>query len=277
MKKDYKEKITNQIIKTLEQGQIPWISPFEKQIIPMNYLTKKTYNGLNLISLWVTAMQAGYTSNYWIGFQQANQLGGKIKKGEKGTPITICCPAKFENKNENIEEDEKIRCYYKTDYVFNLYSQVEGITFKTESSIQYRPLKEFETLIARTGMKIRHQGERAYYSLKEDFINMPFRSKFKTQTAYYQTLAHELVHSTMKADRCSRNLLKDNPQNGRALEELTAEIGAAYLLAEFGLKADMQNSTAYIQSWIKELKNDTNYIFKASTFAKEAVKWLTSQ
>ena len=130
-------------------------------------------------------------------------------------------------------------------------------------------------------MKIRHQGERAYYSLKEDFINMPFRSKFKTQIAYYQTLdqtlAHELVHSTMKADRCSRNLLKDNPQNGRALEELTAEIGAAYLLAEFGLKADMQNSTAYIQSWIKELKNDTNYIFKASTFAKEAVKWLTSR
>lgn len=123
-------------------------------------------------------------------------------------------------------------------------------------------------------MRIRHQGERAYYSLKEDFINMPFRSKFKTQTAYYQTLAHELVHSTMKEGRCSRNILKGNPQGGRALEELTAEIGSAYLLAEYGLKSDLQNSTAYVQSWIKELKNDNNYIFKASMLAKEAVNFL---
>ena len=92
---DYKDKITNQIISSMEQGQIPWISPFEKQIMPVNYLTKKEYNGVNLLSLWVTGMQSGFTGNYWIGFRQANQLGGHVKKGEKGTPITICCPTKI--------------------------------------------------------------------------------------------------------------------------------------------------------------------------------------
>lgn len=276
MKKDYKEKITNQIISALEQGQIPWISPFEKQIIPVNYLTKRPYNGVNLLSLWVTGMIEGYTGNYWIGFKQANQLGGRVKKGEKGTPITICCPLKPKDEDDISTGKEIIRHYYKTDYVFNLYSQIEGIDFEADPPT-YRPIIEFETLIKRTGMRIKHQGERAYYSLKEDFINMPFKSKFKTRTAYYQTLAHELIHATMKEGRCGRNLLKENPQSGRALEELTAELGSAYLLAEYGLKADIQNSAAYIQSWIKALKNDTDYIFKASKMAKDALKWLVNQ
>ena len=134
----------------------------------------------------------------------------------------------------------------------------------------YRPIVQFDGMVKRAGMKVRFEGERAYYSPSDDFINMPFKNKFKTQTAYYQTLAHELIHSTMK--RCKR--VVEQTQAGRALEELTAEIGSAYLLAEFGIKADLQNTSAYVQSWIKELKNDTNYIFKASKQAKNAVKYL---
>lgn len=268
MKQDYKEKITNQIVTALEQGQIPWISPFEKQLIPMNYLTKRTYNGLNLLSLWTTGMMSGFTGNYWIGFRQADRLGGRVRKGEKGTPITICCPMKSKDEDE---QEEVIKNYYKTDYVFNLYSQIEGIDFNAEP-VNYKPIAELDRLITATGMRIRHQGERAYYSLDEDFINMPFMGKFKTQTAYYQTLAHELIHSTMQSTRCNR--VMERNEQGRALEELTAEIGAAFLLAEFGVKADLQNTSAYVQSWIKALKNDTNYIFKASKAATEAVKWL---
>ena len=265
MKQAYKEKITNQIIKALEQDKIPWVSPFEQQLIPINYLTKRPYNGVNLLSLWVTGMVRGYTGNYWIGFRQANQIGGRVRKGEKGTPITVCCTLRI----EKTEDDKDVqRYYYKTDYVFNLYSQIEGVDFDTELHA-YRPIKELDNLVIRTGMRVRYQGERAYYSAKGDFINMPFKSKFKTQTAYYQTLAHELIHSTMKDCRC--NWENDN----RALEELIAEIGAAYLLAEYGVKADL-HTAAYIQNWIKELKNDTDYIFKASKSAKYAVKFLLS-
>ena len=138
---------------------------------------------------------------------------------------------------------------------------------------KYKPIKELETLIKKTGIKIRHHGERAYYSPKDDFINMPFKSKFKTQTAYYQTLAHELIHSTMKPGRCNRHVYVSSCR-ARALEELTAEIGAAYFLTEYGIKADLQNTSAYVQSWIKGLKNDKNFIFKASKDAKEAVSFL---
>ena len=271
MKQDYKTKITNEIISSLQQGQIPWIAPFELQLIPMNYLTKRYYNGINLLSLWLTCQNCGYTSNYWVGFRQANKLDGWVKKGEKGTPITVCCPNKIK---DNETDEETTINYFKTDYVFNLYSQIEGIDFDTVP-VSYKPLKEFETLLQRADMKLRHQGERAYYSPNEDLINMPFRSKFKTQVAYYQTLSHELIHSTMDKTRCNRNV--ELTEQGRALEELTAEIGSAFLLAEFGLKANLQNSSAYVQSWIKTLKNDNNYIFKAVKLATAAVEWLKTK
>lgn len=108
----------------------------------------------------------------------------------------------MKSKDED-EQEEVIKNYYKTDYVFNLYSQIEGIDFNAEP-VNYKPIAELDKLIRATGMRIRHQGERAYYSLDEDFINMPFQGKFKTQTAYYQTLARELIHSTMQSTRCNR-------------------------------------------------------------------------
>ena len=272
MKQEYKEKITNHIIASLEQGNIPWISPFEKQIIPMNYLTKRTYQGINLLLLWVSAMQSGFTGNYWVGFRQACTLGGRVKKGEKGVPIIVCCPSKIKSDND----EEILTHYYKTDYVFNLYSQVEGIDFDTATQC-YASIEELDTLIDNIGANIRHQGERAYYDFGKDFINMPFHSKFKTKESYYQTLAHELIHYTMKENRCNRKLDCDSDSdNSRALEELTAEIGSAFLLAEFGIKADLQNTTAYVQSWIKALKDDVNFIFKASRHASEAVIYLLS-
>lgn len=271
MKQDYKEKITSQIVEALETGDIPWVSPFEHQLIPINYLTKRTYNGINLLMLWLVGKQAGYTGNYWIGFQQAKQLGGIVRKGAKGTAITVCCTSK--PKDIEDESDEAARYFFKTDYVFNLYSQVEGIDFDA-APITYRPIEEMEALISRCGVAVRHQGERAFYSVNDDYINMPYKNKFKTQVAYYQTLAHELVHSTLKAGRCNRPIPIDNASG--ALEELVAELGAAFLLAEFGIKADLQNSAAYVQSWIKALKNDVGYIFKAAKLASYAVRWLVS-
>jgi antirestriction protein ArdC len=272
MKHEQKETITNQIIEALESGYIPWVSPFESQVLPMNYLTKKEYQGMNLLLLWIATRAKGFTGNCWVGFRQANQLGGKVKKGEKGVPIVVCCPTVHSKYNEQSGEDEDVvKHYYKMDYVFNLYSQVEGIDFETEAP-QYKAFDEFENLILATGAMVRHQGERAYYNVREDFINMPFLNKFKTQEGYYQTLAHELIHYTIKDFRCNRPPVKDD--STRALEELTAEIGSAFLLAEFGMGADLQNTSAYVQSWIEELKNDTNYIFKAAKLANEAVGYL---
>ena len=143
---------------------------------------------------------SGFTGNYWIGFRQANQLGGMVLKGEKGVPIIVCCPSKRTKSNAaTSEEEQRTTYYYKTDYVFNLYSQVTGIDFELEVS-GHKTVDELDVLIDRTGALILHQGERAYYSLGEDFINMPLRSKFQTQDGYYQTLAHELIHYT-KAEK----------------------------------------------------------------------------
>lgn len=273
MKQDVREAITTKIIKALKKGQIPWNCPFDKQIMPVNYKTKKEYQGMNLLMLWLEAKVRGYTGNHWIGFKQANELGGKVKKGEHGTAIIVCCPYKKQVKNKhNGEEEEVSGNYFKTDYVFNLYSQIEGIKFEDTKPL-YKPLKDFDALISRVGINVKNSGERAYYCLDDDYINMPLKSKFKRQKDYYATLAHEAVHYTMHVDRCSR-IVKNKAD--RALEELTAELGAAFLCAEFGIKTNIDNNAGYIQSWLKALQDDTNYIFKAAKQASEAVNYLLS-
>ncbi len=270
MKQDVRSTITDKIIKSLEQGQIPWTCPFDKQLIPVNYKTGREYQGINLIMLWLSAMYEGYTGNYWIGFRQANELGGKVRKGERGTPIVVCCPFTKTETDERTGKDVEVHGnYFKTDYVFNAYSQVDGIEFESKE-VTYKPLKEFDELVARLGIRIRNSGEAAYYDPSDDFINMPFYSKFKSQEDYYETLAHEVIHSTLHPTRLDRKV-KD-----RALEELIAEIGASFLCAEFGIKTNIDNAAAYVQGWLKELRNDNSYIFKASKYASEAVNYITN-
>jgi antirestriction protein ArdC len=271
MKQNVRETITNKIIKALEQGQIPWICPFEKQQLPVNYKTGKEYRGMNLMLLWLESMMNGFTGNYWLGFKQAQSMGGKVKKGEHGTPIIVCCPFSKTEKDKRTGEEKEIHGnYFKTDYVFNLYSQVEGIEFEPVTA-EYKPLEGFDKLVLNMGVKIRNSGERAYYSPDDDLINMPFYSKFKTQEDYYDTLAHELVHSTLHPDRLAREFKGGDE---RALEELIAEIGGAFLCAEFGLKTNIQNNAGYVQSWLKSLKDDSSYIFKAAKHASEAVNYI---
>jgi antirestriction protein ArdC len=63
---------------------------------------------------------------------------------------------------------------------------------------------------------------------------------------------------------------------GYAMEELVAELGAAFLCAEFGLPSDPRKDHApYISSWLKALKNDKRAIFTAAAKAQEAVDWMT--
>ncbi|MDD3012384.1 MAG: zincin-like metallopeptidase domain-containing protein [Candidatus Gastranaerophilales bacterium] len=234
---NFKSEITNKIIQALEKGVTPWQCPFERCSIPVNYKTKQRYNGINTLSLWLSAILRGYTSNYWLGFSQAKSLKGKVKKGEKATSVIVCM-----TKAKSDESDDR-----------------EVITpfFKTADPV------------------IRYQGEKAYFSLSEDFINMPFKSKFKDNEGFYSTLFHELIHWTGHKSRLDRldKLNRENHEN-RAFEELVAEIGASFLCAEYGIKPNIENTSSYVASWLKELKNNPNYIFKACREANSALNYL---
>ncbi len=94
--------ITQQIIRQLEAGVIPWRKPWTSRF-PMNLKSQKPYRGINVFSL---AMM-GYASPYWLTFKQANDLGGHIRKGEHGTAVTFWKVGQYD-KNEAGKIESKI-------------------------------------------------------------------------------------------------------------------------------------------------------------------------
>jgi antirestriction protein ArdC len=267
------EIITDRIIQALEKGEIPWKKPWNVRP-PMNYVSKKAYRGINIILL---AMQSR-TTPYWVSYKQAQALGGNIREGEKATPVVFWKWNKIET--EVIEEDETkkevkkapILRYYN---VFNL-DQTEGIEIPKEG-IDFKPIEKCEQIVAGypKGPVMKVGGDRACYDPKADEITAPIKESFNSPESYYATLFHEMTHSTGHTARLNREGVNDPIRFGSepyAKEELVAEIGASFLSAEAGVNpVTEENTVAYIQNWLKALKNDKKLVIYASAQAQKAV------
>ncbi len=269
--KQFQKEITSQIINALKKGVRPWKCPFERCQLPVNFKTKKQYQGINILYLWLTARLKGFTNNYWLGFAQARSLNAKVKKGSKGTQVIACFPKK--KLKDGSDDEYVITPFFKVEKVFNL-DQVEGLKLDTENN-NIAKLDNVENFLKRVNPKIIHKGERAFYDVTNNYINMPYKSKFKNNEGYYSTLFHELIHWTGQEICLDRFDTHDaDSERGRAFEELVAEIGASFLCANFGITPNIQNTSNYVGSWLKELENDTNYIFKACKEATFAINFL---
>ena len=86
-KVDVYQIITDRLIEIMEQGVIPWRKPWNTghQSGPLNLVSKRHYQGINVFLL--SCYGSRFSTPYWLTFKQAQDLGGSIKKGEKGTPV----------------------------------------------------------------------------------------------------------------------------------------------------------------------------------------------
>lgn len=281
MKTDLYAVVTNQLIDMMETAleSEKWEMPWHKQaVVPMNALTRKTYRGVNTVSLWMAQMAKGYTAPYWATYKQWQELGAQVKKGEKSSLIIFYNVTEYENE----QGEEETRAFIRASYVFNA-AQVENW-----EAPQIAPTAEIESfelaerLINATGADIRHGMAGAYYRPSEDFIGMPDKEVFRdtaTSTAsenYYSTLLHELTHWTGHKSRLDREKGKKFGDDAYAYEELIAEIGAAILCAQTGVTAEpRQDHALYLRNWLKALKDDKRYFFKAAGAAQKAADYLS--
>jgi len=275
-KMDVYEIVTDRIIDLLEQGVVPWHKPWAggSNQIPSNLVSKKAYRGVNV---WLLSC-AGYSSPYWVSYKQATELGGQVRKGEKSTLVVYW--KMFENIDKATGEKKTIPMlrYYN---VFNV-SQCDGI--KTPESdeivkIDFDPIDEAEKIVNNMQKKprITHNDQRAYYDRSNDYVNMPNKETFDKVESYYSVLFHELTHATGHEDRLGR-LQKDVSRFGDssyAKEELVAEMGASFLCATSGIiERTLDNSAAYIASWLKALKNDKKLVVSAAGKAHAACDYI---
>lgn len=269
-KKTVHEIITERILERLEQGEIPWKKPWIS-LPPANMKSQREYNGINRLLLGMS----GYSSRWWLTWNQIQERGGQVRKDEKSTFVVFM--KNYEKKFKEDDGTEKIETRWMLRYykVWNI-EQVEGIEPREEPTFEHNPIEEAEAIVENMPRRpeIEHKGQRAAYNPLDDTVKMPPREKFPEATGYYATLFHELAHATGHPSRVGRPRHFDENYD-YAKEELVAEMSAAFLCNQVGIIQEREeNVTAYIQSWLKALKNDKTLVIWAGAQAQKAFDYI---
>lgn len=297
--------VTERIIEQMNKGIIPWHKPWS--IVAngntngtnsaINYVTRKAYSPLNQMLL-------GESGEY-LTWKQIESLKGKVKKGANSRIVVFYKPEIITQSKDITETGENgieitytketsitipVLKYYR---VFHL-SDTENIPSKITPDEICEPepeqaIEAAENIIndyvfreSFNGFKFQNNkpSNEAYYSPTFDKVVVPMKKQFKSLESYYATTFHELTHSTLTANRCNRtengNITARFGSQVYSKEELVAEIGSAMLCTISGIstKDVFDNSVAYIQGWIKSLKNDNKMIVWAASRAEKAALYI---
>jgi antirestriction protein ArdC len=285
--RDIYQEVTDRIIEELEKGVVPWQSPYFSEIgFPKNFASGKEYRGINVFLL---ASQR-YTSPWFLTFLQARELGGHVRKGERGSLVIKYGTYRAEEAQEDQPDETKRRGYLKGYTVFNA-SQIDGIAFpEVEGLAAFSPSAACDRARAIVaGMPkappISEGAAIPHYRPATDSIHMPERKLFTSEAAFFSTLFHELTHASGHISRLARKTLLESKgidatgeaRKVYAEEELVAEMGASFLNAHAGImEGELPNSAAYLQGWIEALKSKDakHWIIRAASQAQKAADFI---
>ena len=261
MRRDLYAEVSARIIAELERGAAPWVKPWSVtpgQNVPQNAVTNRPYSGCNVILLWL-ARSRGWATPRFLTFKQAQEAGGNVRRGEHGTKVYFV--KQLQVRDGNGEEAETRLVPMLREYtVFNV-DQCDGLpdSIRAGKPMRVRNPDTRDVLaddfLRCTGADIREGHGEAYYVQSHDFISMPAFGVFKGADHFYNVSFHELTHWTGHKSRLDRDLKGRFGTRHYAAEELIAELGAAFLCAEFGFDGDVRNA-GYIATWIELLKAD---------------------
>ena len=284
------DEITNKIIAALEDGMNPWARPWKSSSLgPLrNAVFGRPYRGVNTLMLSLTSLVAGYLDPRWLTLKNANQLGGRVRKGQKGTSIVFW---KFISKEEGHEggeepvdggdENRKVFPFARRYTVFNV-EQCDGLELE---ALELDGLEDFEIDESEVNEPaerimalptLQQGGDKACYLPTADKIFMPPRPSFPTLNHYFAIGYHEICHWTKHPSRLDRDFNRrfKVAREAKAMEELVAEIGAAFLGAHTGVPFEDMQHPEYIGSWLQALKNDNKVIFTAAAKAQAAADFV---
>jgi len=271
--------VTDRIIEELKKGVVPWRKPWSGGGMPVNFITKKAYRGINCLLLRLT----DFSEPYFLTFNQTQKLGGTVKPGSKSNIVIYWnwINSKTEKDSQGNPKKVPLLRYYR---VFNI-QQVSGIEYQTEvkqlSNFEKNENCECVFNNYAKGPKLIHEEQRAYYRVSDDLVNLPQKETFINTEKYYATLFHEIVHSSGNEYRLNREGIVKVSSFGSvdySKEELIAETGAAFLCAKTGIEnITLENSIAYIDSWLSVLKKDSRFLIDATAQAQKAVDYILGQ
>jgi antirestriction protein ArdC len=280
MKRDLYADVSARIVAELERGAAPWIKPWSATPganTPCNAVSNRPYSGCNVVLLWM-AQAAGYRSPRFLTFKQALELGGNVRKGERGTKVYFVKQLHVRDESAADSSGMRIVPMMREYTVFNI-AQCDNLpdSINTGKPIRVRNPDARDGLaddfLQSTDADIREGHGEAYYIPSRDFISMPAFAGFKGADHFYNVAFHELAHWTGHKSRLDRDLKNRFGSRSYAAEELIAELSAAFLCAEFGFDGDLR-SAGYIGNWTELLKADKRAFFTACSQASKAADYL---
>lgn len=281
-KRDLYAEVTDSIVAAMERAgewERPWTSVENGAAFPRN-ADGRAYRGVNTILLWAAAMDHGYASGIWATYKSWAGRGAQVRKGEKGTLVTLWRPFDRKATAEEIaagkDTDGKMRGLLLRHFTVFAAEQVDGYEVP-EATPMPEPQRDAiaDAWFAGLGGDVRYGGDQAFYSTATDRITLPDRAAFTTAERFYATLAHEYGHWTGHASRLDRNLSGRFGSEAYAAEELVAELTAAFVGAMLGFHTQVRDDHAsYVKNWVEVLRNDKRAIFTAASLAQKAADYL---
>jgi antirestriction protein ArdC len=279
VRRDLYSEVSARILAELETGVLPWVKPWAATAganTPCNAVTSRPYSGCNVILLWL-ARDRGWPTPRFLTFKQAIEAGGNVRKGEHGTKVYFVKQLQVIERDGE-ETETRLVPMLREYSVFNI-AQCENLpdNIKAGKPMRVRNPDGRDSLadefLAATGADIREGHGEAFYVPSKDFVSMPAFEAFKGADHYYNVAFHELTHWTGHQARLDRDLSHRFGTQAYAGEELVAELGGAFLCAEFGFDGDVRNA-GYVATWIELLKSDKRAFFTACNRASKAADYL---
>jgi len=287
-KNEIVKKVTEGIIECLEKGTIPWSSGYINKVGLPTSFHGKLYKGMNTWILNSAVINNNFPCNTWITFNQTRKQKGHVLKGSKATTIVFW---KFLEIEKTKDDGTKYQDTIPLLKTFNVFNLAQTSLYK-ESDIKEKKIdvnnQLAEQIIANwteiVPIKYGYDNfQSPYYSPNRDFINIPFGKgiNWKSEEYLNKVTFHEMIHSTGHTSRLNRfdkaelngtnaDILHDRGQY--SAEELVAEMGSQILADICNFKENhIENTSSYINSWIKCLKNNTDWILWASGKSEKAV------
>lgn len=278
---ELRQTITNTIIDALKDGGLPpwkrpWADDNNAPGIHTSLSTGSHYRGINSLLLQCSAMRQGFKSKWWGTYNQIAFNGASVQKGQKATKIILWKPIQRKRSNEQGKEVEDSFLVMREFCVFNV-EQTTGLDqfrvgFSKSEVDETDRFSNAQELIESIGADLRHGGNQAFFRPQDDFIQLPYRHQFESETEYFQTAFHEHCHWAEKRVGFDRSQVP----NAYSFFELVADLGACQVMAGLNLPSNSQNTASYIQHWLQGMSDDPKFIFRAASFANKAADYLLS-
>ena len=287
--RDTEQMVADRIIELLDQGELPpWEKPWKNSQMgdPRNAITMKPYRGINHWLTLISQSPSGYDDPRWLTYKQAQQLGGHVKRGEKGTTIVFWkkLPRKQAEDEEGIEELLPGRDSYWIARIYRVFNVEQTEDCKLDLLAEPPaelpdPIEQAEAIIQ--GMPnppafdtYQHLNTAPHYAPQPDIVRVPTRDRYDVPERWYNTVFHELAHSTGHPKRLNRFTLDANRNDvhNYGVEELVASMGAAMLSRKAGIEREnLEQNASYVKHWRDAIAADKAIVLRAAGRAQKAV------